>query len=260
MSNTNVLLALLFCTASSAAAAAQPSQLASPATLPIQFTNTVRADRAHEGDVVLARTSQPVRLADGTNVPAGARVTGHVVAASGFVYDNTHYAQQKAATLSIRFDSVQVAGAEVPLHVTVRAMADPVTTEAARTPKASDMDSLGTLTQVGGDQLVPSQDEVRDAHGDVVAYQQHGGVYAHLIASRGCDGTNVEVPVGIYSASACGLYGFTDVAATEVGSRTEPSTLTLVSTHTSPRIWKRSTALLETLPTAEENATAEGTR
>jgi hypothetical protein len=89
---------------------------------------------------------------------------------------------------------------------------------------------------------------VTNEDGDVVAYSRHGGVYAHLIASAGCDGSDVEVSVGIYSASACGLYGFDRTSAEETGSLAQPSTLTLVSTHGSPKIWKDSTALLEVLP------------
>jgi hypothetical protein len=78
-------------------------------------------------------------------------------------------------------------------------------------------------------------------------------VYAHLIANGGCDGSDVEVSMGVYSATACGMYGFNRVSATEMGSQAQPSTLTLVSTHVSPKIWKDSTALLEVLP-SQQNA------
>ena len=51
-------------------------------------------------------------------------------------------------------------------------------------PNPSNMDSLlKTVTQIGGDQLNPSESEVVDRTGDVVAYNRHGGVYAHLIAN-----------------------------------------------------------------------------
>ena len=236
----------------STAALAQTSlplpRLTPPATLPIQFTRTISAQHAHVGDTILARTTQPVKLAAGGIVPAGSRVTGHVVAASSFMFNPTPYAQQLPSRLSIHFDSVDVAGAEVPLQVTVRAMADTLASEQARTPAASDMDSLGTLTQIGGDQLVPSQSEVRDMRGDVVAYQRSGMVYAHLISKGHCDSSDVELPVGLFAASACGLYGFPDVVALEYGSSAAPSTLTLISARTSACIWERSTALLELLP------------
>ncbi len=106
-----------------------------------------------------------------------------------------------------------------PLKVMVRAMADPLTSWGAREPKSSDLDSLGTVTQIGGDQLVPSQVEVVNMDGDVVAYNRRNGVYAHLIAHRDCDGSDNEVSVGIYSPSACGLYGFTQRCCARDGIR-----------------------------------------
>jgi hypothetical protein len=223
--------------------------LEAPTTLPIVFTNTISAGHSHIGDPVTAKTSQIVHLPSGAVIPPGSKIVGRVVAANRFVYDETPYAHQKEATLSIKFDSVQIAGASVPLNVTVRAIADPITSEEARIPAMPhDADPQGTVTQIGGDQLTPSQSKVYSSDGDVVAYNKHGGVYAHLIANNGCDASSVEVSVGIYSASACGVYGFASASAQERGSEANPSTLTLVSTRLSPKIWKNSTALLEVLP------------
>lgn len=226
-----------------------PGISSSPRTvLPITFTKTVGADRAHTGDVVRAKTTQVVRLTSGEVIPAGTEVIGHVAVASGFVYDKTPYAKQKEAVLEIQFDSLHVAGHDVPLQVMVRAMAAPLASWGARQPKSSDLDPTSAVSQIGGDQLIPSQSEVVDRNGDVVAYNRRNGVFAHLIANGSCDGSTNEVSVDIYSASACGLYGFADVAARETGSALVPSRLSLVSTHTSPKIWRSSTALLEMLP------------
>lgn len=242
-----VLLSSSFALPQTAKAASAPL-LPPQATLPIVFTKTVSADRSRVGDVVCAKTTQVAKLATGEVIPAGTEVVGHVAAASSFIHDKTPYAKQRESVLAIRFDAVRVAGHDVPLNVTVRAMADPLTSWDARKPKSSDLDSLGTMTQIGGDQLVSLQDKVVDQNGDVVAYNRRNGVYAHLIAHAGCDGSSTEVSVGIYSASACGLYGFTGVSAREMGSSFSPSTLSLVSTHTSPKVWRSSTALLEVLP------------
>ena len=216
-------------------------------TLPIIFTKSVSADKARVGDVVSARTTQTARLVTGEVVPAETEIVGHVSAAKGFVYDKTPYATQKESVLEIQFDSLHLGGHDLPLKVTVRAMADPLTTWGAREQNKAD-DSLATVTQIGGDVLIPSQSEVVNRNGDVVAYNRRNGVYAHLIAHDTCDGSTNEVSVDIYSASACGLYGYTDVVARETGSITAPSRLSLVSTHGSPKIWKHSTALLEMLP------------
>jgi hypothetical protein len=215
--------------------------------LPIIFMNTVSADRARAGDIVHAKTTQAARLASGELIPAGTEIVGHVAAANAFVYDKTPYAQQRESVLEIQFDSLHLANHELPLKVTVRALADPLTTWGSREPNQPD-DSQGPVTQIGGDQLVRSESEVVNRNGDVVAYNRKSGVYAHLIASSGCDGSTNEVSVDMFSASACGLYGFTNVTARRTEPASAPSNLSLVSTHASPTIWRHSAALLEVLP------------
>jgi hypothetical protein len=127
-------------------------------------------------------------------------------------------------------------------------MADPISSWHAYEPEqTSDVDPQHTTVQVGGDLLTPSQKEIRDRNGDVVGYNKKGGAFAHLIAnSRGlvtCDGGDTEQPVYLFSASACGLYGFAEVSLTSFDS----SRIGLVSTHGTPEIWKNTTALLETM-------------
>jgi len=256
---TSFAVALLLLSTSCVLAQSPPRSggdpLVVPMTLPIVFTSTLSADHAHPGDPVMAKTVQAVRTANGQTIPSGAKVAGHVLEANGFAYDKTTpYAQQRRSVLSLQFDSIQYGHMTIPLHVTVRAMADPLASGDAQRPKSTDLDSLGTLTQIGGDQRVPSQSEVVNMDGDVVGYNRHGGVYAHLIARGDCDASNVEVPIGIFSASACGLYGFAGVQATERGSAEQPSRLTLVSTHGSPKVWKSTTALLEVV--SEQKAMA----
>lgn len=235
------------------ASIASAAQLAAHSTLPITFTRTVSADKSRPGDPVRAKTMQAVRLADGRQVPAGTLVIGHVLTARPFRYDKTPYAKQLAGTLDIQIDALEVQGGQLPLSVSLRAMADPLTSWQATEPKSTDLDSLGTTTQIGGDLLVPSQSEIRDQSGDVVGYNKKGGAFAHLLAnSRGsltCDAGDSEQPVSIFSASACGLYGFTGMSLMQGA----PSHIALSSTHSSPRIWKQSTALLEAIPAADAN-------
>jgi hypothetical protein len=198
---------------------------------------------------------QAIHLGNGVVIPSGAQVTGHVVEANPFVYDKMPYARQSDSVLTVKFDSLKTSGANLPLNVSVRALADVFATVAAEEPTSSDNDPLATLRLVGGEVLTPSQTEVRNLDGDVVAYNRRHGVYARLIANGRCDASSTEVSMGIYSASACGLYGYTNVSATEFGSLNRPSTLTLSSHRTSPVISKHSTALLEVLP--QEQASRE---
>lgn len=241
--------------AQTAPATTSAAVLDAPTIFPIVFTNSIAAKHARPGDPATAKTTQIVRLINGEIIPKGAKIIGHVVAANPFVYDTTPYARQKASILSIHFDSIEIDRRAVPLDVIVRAMASPITSEDARTPVNHDIDASGATMQIGGDHRYPWNAPVTNENGDVVAYSRHGGVYAHLIATGDCDGSSVEVSVGIYSASACGLYGFPRTSMENANSVVSPSTLTLVSTHFSPEIWKYSTALLEVLPHQQTNAT-----
>jgi hypothetical protein len=236
-------------------ALAQTSQspsLSPGTTLPIQFEKALDPSHIHAGDAIAARTAQNVRLANGQILPAGAHVNGQVVFASAFVFDKTPYAKQKASTLAIRFDSIESKGEMLPLNVYVRAMADPLAVWDAQRPKSTDLDTLGTTTQIGGDQVVPSQREVVSQDGDVIGYRRKGGVYAHLISAAGngstdCDASDTEQSMGLFSASACGLYGYTDVTMLNGGKTGEKSTLTLSSRRRSAKIWAKSEALLEVI-------------
>lgn len=246
---------------SAVAQAANPhvESLAPQTTLPIIFTRNVDANHAHPGDRIYAKTTQVVKLPDGSIIRAGSQVVGSVIEAKTFAFDKTPYAKQQSSVLTIRFDEVVADNEHLPLRIYVRAMADPFATEAAREPTAN-ADTLDVVEQVGGDQLRRSQKEVVSMDGDIVAYNRRDGVYAHLIAGSGkspasCDATSVEESVDIFSASACGLYGFQGSSATEVGTASHPSTLSLVSARRSSTIWRNSTALLEVLPEQQSAAT-----
>jgi len=220
-------------------------------TIPIALTQKIDAAKAHVGDPITGRTTQTVTLASGEKLPKGSLLQGHVVEASQFQFNSAHYAVQHNAVLSIQFDNISTGTYQIPLHVYVRAMAAPVTVSEAHMPKASDMDSLGTTTQVGGDLVTPSQEEVLSAHGDIVGYKHDGGIYAHLIASRhdgvSCGSSSTEQAVGVFSASACGTYGF----AQESLAANANSIVTLVSNHHSPRIYANTAILLEEQPATQ---------
>jgi hypothetical protein len=251
---THLFLLGTLTVSSTFAQAAKPSakSLAPHTILPIIFTRSIDASHARPGDRIYAKTTQVVKLHNGSIIRAGSQVVGSVVEAQSFTFDKTPYAKQRPSILTIRFDEVIATDQHLPLKIYVRAMADPFATEAAREPTAN-ADTLDIVEQVGGDQLRRSQKEVVSADGDVVAYNRRDGVYAHLIAGSGnspasCDATSTEESVDIFSASACGLYGFHGSSATDVGTTSRPSTLSLVSGRRSSTIWRNSTALLEVLP------------
>lgn len=255
-----VLISTALCFAQTGSPAA--ATLAPQTTLPIMFTKTVTAKGAKPGDLVEAKTTQLVRLANGQQIPQGARVLGHVAAAQPFVFDKTPYARQTQAVLSIQFDTLVTRDEKIPLHVYVRAIADYFATEDAARPQASDVDPDHSTTQVGGDIVTPSQKEIISSDGDIVGYNKRGGNFAHLIANTGpggahCDATDTEQPVSIFSASACGAYGFVRMTLTSTGFGSRASELSFSSDHRTPEIDRYSAALLEVVP---DNSLASSTR
>ncbi|WP_263366053.1 hypothetical protein [Edaphobacter bradus] len=235
----------------SAAYGQQDPSAVSRTALPIVITKSVSAKNAHPGDVVYAKTTQASRLPDGTSVPSGSRVFGRVVSTSGSVTGRGDAISQESY-LTIRFDFVQIANEKLPLNAHVRAMADPIASEEAQSPAANDIDPKGALTQIGGDQITPSLRDVVDQDGRIVAQNRRHGVYARLLPNSTCSGTDIEVSVGIYSASACGLYGFTGIHAGGIGSPHSHPDLTLSSTEYTPKVWRNTTALLEVVGAQRE--------
>jgi hypothetical protein len=213
-------------------------------TIPVIFTHTLQAGKAKAGDVVTAKTMQVVLLPDGEQIPKGTLVTGHVIEAREFKFDETPYAVQQASSLSIQLDSVMVKGVATTLATSVRAMADPITTrEALYAHGIDDPDSVGTVVLVGGAHYSPIEKRVTAGpDDDIVGYNKKQGVFARLLPGGfGCGGTHTEQSVAIFSPDACGLYGFGSVRLAAGAS----GTFRLESTHQTVTLYAGSAALLQ---------------
>jgi hypothetical protein len=224
-----------------------------PTAIPVVFTRAIDASKANAGDRVVAKTIQVVLLPNGTVLPKGAAVLGHVTGAHAFSFDPTPYAIQQPSFLSIHFDSIVTKDAVVRVSVSVRALANSVESEEAGAPHGvGEGDAVGTRIQIGGDTFSPLAKPVVNPQGDIVGYNRRNGVFAHLLpavyTSRyshlTCDGTDAEQSVAIFSASACGLYGFADVYMTENGNSEDQVTFRVESRRHTVKLYGQSTALL----------------
>ncbi len=240
------LVAITQAAGTSMSAALLPPQTA----LPIVFTNTVDAHRAKVGDPVLAKTIQVVKVA-GLVFPSGALVHAHVVAVSPASKQVPDAKTSEKSELGVQFDSISSKTTSIPLDVYVRAIADPISSWTAVEPFGdTKWDPDSTVIQVGGDILTPSQTDVVSRDGRIVARNIKGGVFGKLRAASGdspdgCDESSSDESLAIFSAAACGLYGFSEVQMEHSGRTGHPSMLLLVSSNGPAKIWKQSTALLE---------------
>jgi hypothetical protein len=80
-----VLLASLMCFGQTATPAPTPPQAATPKAIghgafPVKVTKTLDSSKLNEGDAVEVETAGSFKLADGTLVSQGTKLTGHVVA------------------------------------------------------------------------------------------------------------------------------------------------------------------------------------
>jgi hypothetical protein len=252
VSGTILVSAMLVSNVTPAPAAAAST---TSSVIPIMFGDSIDASKAKGGDIVTASTIQTVWL-HGTEIRRGAKVLGHVVLARAFAFDPAPYAVQQPSILSIRFDKVIAKDTTVDLVVWVRALADPVDARRARTVEHFDEhDTVGTMVQIGGDTFRPNEEPVFSPQGDIVAYNRKGGVFARLLPGEyrsrysqiQCEGTSSEEPVALFSANACGLYGFKDVYMADRGTGDQLGTCRLESRRHSVKLYKASTALLQIL-------------
>lgn len=215
--------------------ATMASTLPPSTTIPVIILDTVDAGKAKPGHEIKAKTMQLVRLPSGASIPKGSMVLGHVSQVHWFPSEG------KPSSLTIVFDKIFARGQAIHLHVFVRAMADVFSTQDAMGPELpSDMNFSNTVSLIGGDEVTPGEKTVVSANGDTdkVGVNVHDGVFSRLRPSSylgnlihyHCSGTDTLQSVAIYSADACGVYGFPDTDLVQNGLTTPDGDIKLTST------------------------------
>lgn len=207
MTSIRSALCLAFLGCAAFAPAGRAITLPGQTAIPVMFTHTVDAKKAKAGDVVTAKTMQVVLLPNGEQLPKGTLVTGHVVEARPFQFDETPYAVQQPSYLSIQLDHV----ADDQVATSVRALASNSAVEETFSPEDIDEPyGMGTMVLIGGARYSPVAKRVTDGpYDDIVGYRKKQGVFARLLPGGvGCAGTQTEQSIAIFSPDACGLFGF----------------------------------------------------
>ena len=223
----------------------QSQVLPQSTAIPVRFEHSVDTKKAKVGDQVTAKTMQVIALPGDVNVPKGALVIGHVVALEAFHFDQTPYAHQKPSMLSIHFDKLLRGDAAIPVNLSVRAIASTIDSRVATYPHITDdTDHVGMMILIGGTTFSPLDKMIQSADGDAIGYNRKNGVFARLIASGSCGGTDTEQSIAIFSPDACGAYGFGGDYLADSG-RDGSGTFTLGLRGHSVKLYAGSTALLE---------------
>lgn len=187
--------------------------------LPVSLDRTLNAAKARPGQEVRGEVMQNI---PGSPVRRRAHVTGRVIAANA--------TRGGAARLEIRFDQVEQRGRRIPIRTDLRALASFVEVEEAQVPEEGASRGItpevATTRQIGGDQVYRGGGPVAEGLVTVGAPTPYG-VLAVPRTSLGqpCRGVvgNDRRPqaLWLFSADACGVYGFGDIRIDHSG-RTDP--------------------------------------
>lgn len=228
---------------------AQSQILPQSTAIPVRFEHSIDSNRANVGDTVTAKTIQVIMLANGESIAKGSKLVGHVVALNTFHFDQTPYAHQRPSMLSIHFDTLRTGNEAIPINVAVRAIASTIDSREATYPHSTDdTDHIGMMPLIGGTTFSPLDKMIQTEDGDAVGYNRKNGVFARLISSNSCSGTNTEQSIAIFSPDACGSYGFGGDYLAETGSDGS-GTFTLGLRGHSVKLYAGSTALLQVTTT-----------
>jgi hypothetical protein len=213
--NTMKLVVVSCLLAISAAALAQDS--IPPGTiLPIRLNSTL-SFRTQPGQGITGRVMQDVPLADGRKIKEGAKVIGHVIAVS-------QPANVAGSHISFTFDKLVVSKRTILITTSLRAIASFVEVESAQIPEGGPdrgtPQDAWTTDQVGGDTVYRGGGPVKEGS-KTVGMPVYDGVLSHLVPSPGCSGqlddNSRPQALWVFSANACGAYGFPDLTIDHSG-------------------------------------------
>jgi hypothetical protein len=196
--------------------------------IPVMLRSEVNAKKDKAGQKIEGRIMQDILLASGSKIKAGSQVRGHIVRVSPPTAGGSRVA--------LKFDELESQGHTIPLTVSLRALASMQSVYEAGLPVNASSDTQSTdqwvTRQVGGDVVNRGRGAVGSDSGIVGRWSY--GVWAKLTPApqAGCnadDGNNLEQSLWIFSTSACGVYGLSDLKLLDAGWGDPPGVITLDS-------------------------------
>ena len=201
--------------------------------LPARLNGTLSSVKSKPRQMVTARIMQKVPLPNGSKIPEGSNIEGHIVeVAPGNA--------ALGARISVQFDKLRVSDRVIPIVVNLRAIAGFMEAYAARTPAVGpglgDVFRWLTTTQVGGDVVYGDGGPVTSAENaeEVLGKAVDGGVLVRVRANEamGCrgevDDNDSPRALWVFSSDACGAYGLAHVQVLHAG-RIDPVGLIILA-------------------------------
>lgn len=199
--------------------------------LPLRLSSSLNTKKSKAGQVVTARLMQDVPLPSGGKIRAGSK-------AIGLILDVVQARSGARAELSLQFDTLEVSKRRIPMTTNLRALASLMEVEQAQIPSSGPdrgtSENSWTTEQIGGDVVYRGGGPVANGLGEV-GKPATGGVLVHVAAKpdtkcRG-DLSRSDGPqaLWLFSADACGTYGFPNLNIVRAGRASPIGQITLAS-------------------------------
>jgi hypothetical protein len=199
--------------------------------LPLQPNTSLNSKKTKPGQVVTARLMQDVPLPSGARLRAGSKAVGRVL-------DVVEASNGSGAKLSLRFDTLEVSGRRIPMTTNLRALASMMEIEDAQIPKTGPdhgtPENWWTTVQIGGDVVYRGSGPVANGL-RVVGTPTANGVLVRVASKSGTKcrgdlgGNDLPQALWLFSADACGTYGFADLTIAHAGRSHPVGQITLAS-------------------------------
>jgi len=151
--------------------------------LPVRLNSALSSGRSKPGQTVITRIMQNVPLPNGSKIPEGSKVEGHIV-------EVAPRNGALGARISVQFDKLRLSDRVIPIVVNLRAIAGFMQVYAAQTPAVGpglgDVFRWMTTTQIGGDVVYGDGGPVTSAENaeEVLGKAVDGGVLVRVRANE----------------------------------------------------------------------------
>ena len=200
--------------------------------LPLRLNSALNSKKSKAGQAISVTLMQDVPLTPRSAIHAGTKVIGHIL-------DVTPATAASGAKISFGFDTIEIAKRKVPITANLRALASMMEVQEAQLPQSGPdrgtSENSWTTVQIGGDVVYRGGGPV--THGlEVVGIPAANGVLCRVRANpdakcRGeTDGNDLPQALWVFSADACGAYGFPGLTIIHTGRSSPFGQVTIGST------------------------------
>jgi hypothetical protein len=197
--------------------------------LPLQLNTSPNSRKTKPGQVITGRIMQNFPLPSGARIRAGSKAIGRVL-------DVIEASEGGGAKLSLQFDTLKFSKRRIPVTTSLRALASMMDVEDAQIPKTGPdhgtPENRWTTVEIGGDVVCRGGGPVASGL-RVVGTPTANGLLVRIASNSGTKcwgdlgGNDLPQALWLFSADACGTYGFADSTIAHAGRSNPVGQITL---------------------------------